>query len=70
MVGNNGRFAERVNRAQFCRRPHVRLTLIPDDLVGDAKLLQQPQHALGTGVVEVMDGEHGISSEGGVVAEC
>jgi hypothetical protein len=41
------------------------LTLIADDLVGNAKLLQQPQHALGTGVVEVMDDEHGISSRAG-----
>ena len=48
-------------RAQLCRRAHVRLTLITDDLVGHPKLLEQPQHALGAGVIEVMDGKHGGS---------
>jgi hypothetical protein len=37
------------------------LTLIADDLVGHAKLLKQPEHALGAGIVEMMDGEHGWS---------
>jgi hypothetical protein len=50
-----------MNRAQFGRRPHVRLTLIADDLVGNAEFFQQPQHALGAGIVEVMNGEHGVS---------
>src|SRR6202165_1542279 len=50
-----------MDRAQFRRRPHVRLTLIADDLVRKPKFFQQPQHALGAGIVEVMDGEHGVS---------
>src|ERR1700680_4088657 len=53
-----------MNRAQFRRRAHVRPTLIADDLVGDAKFFQQPQHALGAGVIEMMDGEHGDSPSG------
>ena len=60
----DGRFAERMNRAQFGRRAHVGLTLIADDLVGDAEFFQQPQHALRAGIVEMMDGEHGISPQG------
>src|SRR6266446_10052856 len=44
--------------AQLRRRTHVRLTPVADDLVGDAKFLQQPQHALRAGVVEMMNGEH------------
>src|SRR3982074_2181123 len=48
-----------MNRAQFCRRPHVRLALIANDFVGEPKFLEQPQHALGAGIVEGMDGEHG-----------
>ena len=42
-----------MNRAQLGRRAHVRLTLIADDLVGYAKLLKQPEHALGAGIVEM-----------------
>jgi hypothetical protein len=49
-----------MDRAQVRRRAHVGLTLIADDLIGNAQLLQQPQHALGAGIVEMMDGEHGI----------
>src|ERR1700738_3368750 len=52
-----------MNRAQFCRRPHVRLALIADDFIGHAQFLEQPQHTLGTGIVEVMDGEHGDSPQ-------
>src|SRR3981081_1254573 len=47
--------------AQFGRRAHVRLTLVAHDLVRYAKLFQQPQHALGAGIVEVMNGKHGGS---------
>src|SRR6476660_5542399 len=47
-----------MNRAQLRRRAHVRLALVADDLVGDAKFFQEPQHALRAGVVEMMDGEH------------
>src|SRR5438105_6921475 len=48
-----------MNGARLRRRAHVRLTLIADDLVGDAKFFQQPQHALRAGVIELMNGEHG-----------
>src|ERR1700720_1308423 len=51
--------------AQLGRRAHVGLTLVTDDLVGDAKLLEQPQQALRTGIVEVMDDEHGLVSRRG-----
>src|SRR5712671_3388812 len=50
--------------AQLGRRAHVGLTLVTDDLVGDTKLLEQPQHALRTGIVEVMDDEHGLGLSG------
>ncbi len=59
MVGNDWRFSERMDRAQLRRRAHIRLTLIADDLISHAEFLQQPQHALGAGVVEMMDGQHG-----------
>src|SRR5260370_12902586 len=58
VVGDDGRFSERMDRAQLFGRAHVRLTLMADDLVRHAKLFQQPQHALRTGIVEMMDGEH------------
>src|ERR1700681_4045524 len=48
-----------MDRPHLRRRTHVRLALIADDLVGHAEFLQQPQHALGAGVVEMMDGQHG-----------
>jgi hypothetical protein len=47
--------------AQLRRRAHVGLTLIANDLVGQPKFLQQPQHTLGAGIVEMMDREHGDS---------
>src|ERR1700716_524035 len=53
-----------MNRAQLGRRAHIRLTLIADDLVRKPKFFQQPQHALGAGIVEMMDGEHGDSPSG------
>src|SRR5450631_1385101 len=53
-----------MDSAQFRRRAHVGLSLIAHDLVGDAQLFQQPQHALGAGIVEMMDGEHGDFPEG------
>ena len=60
IVGDDGRFAERVNGAQFLRRAHVRLALIADDLVGHAELFEQPQHALRAGIVEMMNRQHGV----------
>jgi len=42
VVGDDGRFSERVDGAQFGRRVHVRLTLVANDLVRHAKLFQQP----------------------------
>src|SRR3982074_3585157 len=48
-----------MDRAQFLWRTHVGLTLVADNLVGHAKLFQQPQHALRARIVQVMDGEHG-----------
>jgi hypothetical protein len=53
-----------MDRAQLRRRAHIRLTLIADDFVRHAKLFQQPQHALGTGIVEMMDGQHGEFPQG------
>src|SRR5712691_9050264 len=53
-----------MDRAQLRRRAHVRLTLIADDLVSHAEFLQQPQHALGAGIVEMMDGQHGEFPQG------
>src|ERR1700716_1205363 len=64
IVGDDRRFSERMNRAQLGRRAHIRLTLIADDLVRKPKFFQQPQHALGAGIVEMMDGEHGDSPSG------
>ena len=60
-VGDDGRFAERMDRAKLGRRAHVRLPLIADDLVGHAEFFQEPQHALRAGIVEMMDNEHGDS---------
>ena len=60
IVGDDGRFAERMNGAQLLRRPHVRLALIADDLVGHAELFEQPQHALRAGIVEMMNRQHGV----------
>src|ERR1700756_2641165 len=50
-----------MDRAQLRRRAHVRLALIAHDVVGHAEPFQQPQHALRVGIVEMMDGEHGVS---------
>src|SRR5258707_11000845 len=57
-----------MHRAQLFRRAHVGLTLIADDLVSKPKLFQQPQHALGAGIVEMMDGKHGDPPGLGAVA--
>src|SRR5438105_4017678 len=44
--------------AQFLRRTHVGLALIAHDLVGHAELFEQPQHALGARIVEMMNRQH------------
>ena len=59
VVGDDGRFAERMHRAQLRRRQHVGLALIARDLVGHAELFQQPQHPLRARIIEMMNGEHG-----------
>ena len=59
VVGDDGRFAKRMNGAQFRGRAHVRLALIADDLIGDAEFFEQPQHALRAGIVEMMHRQHG-----------
>jgi hypothetical protein len=42
----------------------ARVTEVRLDLVGEPKLLQEPQDTLGTGVVEMVDYDHGASSCG------
>src|SRR5258708_34771885 len=59
IVGDDRRFAERMNLAQLFRRAHIGLTLIADDIVGNAELFQQPQHPLRARIVEMMNGQHG-----------
>src|SRR5216683_3611996 len=44
------------------RQPRLRVALIVLHLVGHAEFFQQPQNPLRAGVVEMMDGEHGVSS--------
>ena len=63
VVGDDGRFAERMDRAQLLRRAHVGLALIAHDLVGHAEFFEQPQHALRARIVEMMDGQHGVPPE-------
>ena len=51
-----------MNRHQFRRRQAGDgIALVALDLVVEAKFLQQPQDALGAGLVEVMDDDHGGS---------
>ena len=70
VVGDDGRFAERMNGAQFLRRAHVRLALIADDLVGHAEFFEQPQHALRAGIVEMMNRQHGVPRAVGAALSC
>jgi hypothetical protein len=59
-VLDHRRFAERVHGAQLRRRQHrLRVALVFLDLVFQAEFLQQPQDALGAGVVQVVDDDHG-----------
>ena len=58
-VGDHRRLAQWVDGQQFGRGQHgLGVALVAPDLVGNAQLLQQPQHALGAGVVQVVDGDH------------
>src|SRR5260221_8117590 len=50
-----------MNLAQLFRRAHVGLTLIAHDVVGNAELFEQPQHALRARIVEMMNRQHGWS---------
>jgi hypothetical protein len=60
VVGDHRRLAERMHLEQLRRREHrLRVALVLLDLVRNAELLEQPQHALRAGVVEVVDDDHG-----------
>jgi hypothetical protein len=37
------------------------IALVEDDLVGERELFEQPEDALGAGVVQVVDGEHSLA---------
>ena len=64
-VAQHRRLAERVDLLQRLRREvRLRVALVVLDLVREAQLLEQPEDALGAGVVEVVDFEHGFSSGG------
>src|ERR1700730_17906313 len=58
VVGDDRRFAERMDRAQLLWRAHVGLTLIAHDLVRYAQFFQEPQHALRARIVEMMNRQH------------
>ena len=60
VLGNHRRFAERMHRPQRRWRKHgLRVPLVAPNLVTDAEFFQQPQHALGTRVIEVVNRDHG-----------
>ena len=62
-VRDHRRLSERVDLPERRRREHrLRVALVVLDLVGNAELFEQPEHALRARVVQVMDGEHGRSS--------
>src|SRR5262249_19274797 len=44
------------------RKPRLLIALIAHELVGRAELFEQPEDPLGTGIVEMMESEHGVSS--------
>ena len=51
-----------MHRLQLRRRqPRLRIALIALHLIGRAEFFQQPEDTLRAGVVEVMEGEHGVS---------
>ena len=64
-VGDDRRLAERMHLEQRRWRQHrLRVALVLLDLVRDDQLLQQPEHALRAGVVEVVDDDHEEPGEG------
>ncbi len=59
LIGDDRRLAQRVDGEQLGRGGHgLGVPLVALDLVRQAELLQQPQDALRTGIVEMMDGQH------------
>src|ERR1700730_6244390 len=59
VLGNHRRFAERMHRPQRRWRKHgLRVSLVAPNLVTDAEFFQQPQHALRTRVIEVVNRDH------------
>src|SRR5437879_5784249 len=63
LIWTSAALAERMHLAQRRRREHgLRVALIALDVVGEAELLEQPQHALRARVVEVVDDDHGLCS--------
>src|SRR5215469_2016199 len=60
LIGDDRRFAEGMDRLQLGRRqPGLRIALIALDPIGEAQLLEEPQDALRSGVVEVVNDNHG-----------
>src|SRR5260221_11860886 len=60
-VGDYRRLAERMHRPQLGRREHrLRIALVGLDLVLQAELFEQPEHALRARVVQVVDEDHGF----------
>ena len=59
LVADHRRLAQRVHLAQFGGRQHrLRVALVAHDLVGQLQFLEQPQHALRAGVVQMVHGDH------------
>ncbi len=60
VVNYHWRLAERVHGLQLRRREaSLRITLVFANLVRELQFLQQPENALGTGLVQVVDDDHG-----------
>lgn len=59
VIFNNGRFSKRVDFFQRLWRKHGFFTLVANNLVGQRQLLQRPEHALGTRLIQMMHRQHG-----------
>ena len=60
VVRDDRRLAQRMHGAQLGRREHgVGIALIALDFVLDAQFFEHPEHALRTGIVEMVNDEHG-----------
>jgi hypothetical protein len=58
-VDDDRRFAQRMHRGQRRgRQPGLGVALVGLDLVGQAELLEEPQHALRARIVQVVDDDH------------